>query len=75
MERPARMTREPFPHLGLLVRAIVVEDGVNDFTGGDLALDGVEETDELRMPETLHGATTPSRRGRSPCGVLGARSR
>ena len=53
MERPARMTREPFPHLGLLVRAIVVEDGVNDLTGGNLVLDGVEETDELRMPGTF----------------------
>jgi hypothetical protein len=35
---------------------VVVEDGVNHLAGGDLALDGVEEADELLMAMALHVA-------------------
>jgi hypothetical protein len=34
------MTRQPFPHLGMFVGGIVVEDGVNGLAGKNLALDG-----------------------------------
>ena len=35
---------------------VVVDDGVNHLAGGDLALDGVEEADELLMAVALHVA-------------------
>src|ERR1700735_537587 len=57
MESPARMARQPFPHLGMLVGGIVVEDRVDHLAGGNFALDGVEEADELLMPMALHVAT------------------
>ena len=41
MEAPARMTPQPFDHLGVLVSGVVVEDGVDRLAGRDLALDGV----------------------------------
>ena len=43
MECPARMIGEPFEDVGLFVGGIVVDDGVNDFSDRDAALDGVEE--------------------------------
>ncbi len=43
MERPARMIGDPFEDVGLFVGGIVVVDGVDDFSGRDGALDGVEE--------------------------------
>ena len=33
-----------------------VEDGVDDFAGRELALDGGQEADELLMPVTLHAS-------------------
>ena len=51
-----RMTAQPGDHLGVLVGGVVVEDGVDGLAGGDLALDGVEEADELLMPVALHAA-------------------
>lgn len=50
------MTRQPFPHRGMLVGGIAVEDRVDGLADGNGALDGVEETDELLMPVTLHVA-------------------
>ena len=47
MEHEARMPIEPGPHLRVFVTAVVVQDHVDDLPGGDLRLDGVEETDEL----------------------------
>src|SRR6202030_4844518 len=35
---------------------VVVEDRMDGLAGGDLTLDGVEETDELLMPMALHVA-------------------
>ena len=60
MEGPARMTRQPFPRLGMLVSGIVVENGVNGLAGGNFALDGVEEPDELLMA-VARQITVPSR--------------
>src|SRR6202163_2558527 len=54
MEAPARMTPQPFDHLGVLVSGVVVEDGVDRLAGRDLALDGVQKPDELLMPVALH---------------------
>ena len=36
MEAPARMTPQPFDHLGVLVSGVVVEDGVDRLAGRDL---------------------------------------
>ena len=47
VERPAGMSAQPFDHLGVLVGGVIVEDGVNRLASRDLALDGVEEADEL----------------------------
>jgi hypothetical protein len=48
--------RQPFSDLGVLVGGVVVEDRMDGLAGGALALDGVEETDELLMPMALHVA-------------------
>jgi hypothetical protein len=40
--------------LGVLVGGVVVEDGVDDLAGRDLALNGVQEADELLVPVALH---------------------
>src|SRR5882724_3733285 len=56
VERPARMAAQPVDHLRVLVGGVVVEDGVDSLAGRDLALDGVQETEELLMPVALHAA-------------------
>jgi len=56
MECPARMTAQPFDPLGMLVSDVVVQDRVNGLAGRDLALDRIEEADELLMPVSLHAA-------------------
>jgi hypothetical protein len=53
MEAPARMTPQPFDHLGVLVSGVVVEDGVDRLAGRDLAFDGVQKPEELLMPVAL----------------------
>ena len=60
MERPARMARQPSPHGGMLVGGVVADDGVDCLSSGNLALDGVEEADELLMPMALHVAADHS---------------
>ena len=50
------MSVEPGADLGVLVGGVVVEDGVDQLADGDLALDGVEEADELLMGVLLHAA-------------------
>src|SRR5438046_8444180 len=57
VEHKARMPAEPGPRLGMFVRAVIVEDHVNDLTDWDLGLDGIQEPDELLMPVTLHAAS------------------
>ena len=54
MESPARMTRQPAPHLGRFVGGIVVENGVDEFAGRGFGLQGVEEANELLMAIALH---------------------
>ena len=63
MERPARMVGDPFDDVGLFVGGIVVDDGVDDFSGRDGALDGVEEANEFLMAMPCHAPsiTVPSR--------------
>src|ERR1700729_1871646 len=56
MECPAWMPHQPGPPPGMLVRRIVVGDGVDPFARRDTGLDGVEEADELLMPVALHAA-------------------
>ena len=56
MECPARMSSKPLLHLGVLVRRIVVGDGVDQLARRDIGLDGVEEANELLVPVTLHAA-------------------
>ena len=57
MEHKARMPAEPSPRLGMFVRAVIVEDHVNDLADRDLGLDGIQESDELLVPVTLHAAS------------------
>ena len=56
MEFPAWMPAQPIDHLGMFMGGVVVENGVNGFTGRDLALDGIQEADELLVPVVLHAA-------------------
>ena len=62
VEDPARVAGEPGFDLGMLVGGVVVEDGVDQLAGRDLALDGVEEADELlvRCRCMQRPRTTPS---------------
>jgi len=57
VEGNARMTAEPLDHLGMLVGGVVVQDHMDQFARGDLALNGIEETDELLVPVTLHATS------------------
>ena len=56
MERPAGMPRQPLAHLWMLVGRIVVDDGVDHLSHGDLRLDHIEEADELLVAMALHVA-------------------
>jgi hypothetical protein len=69
MEAPARMTPQPFDHLGVLVSGVVVEDGVDRLTGRDLALDGVQKPDELLTPVALQNPNKDSYVGINPLAV------
>src|SRR5436305_674180 len=54
VEGPARMARQPGQHFGMFVGGIVVEDDVDQLASPDLALDGIEETDEFAVAVALH---------------------
>ena len=54
------MPGEPGPDLGMLVSGVVVDHRVDQLAGWDVALDGVEEADELLMPVALHAVTDHS---------------
>src|ERR1035438_1590036 len=56
VEDEAHVPSEPTLHLGMLMGRIIIEDDVNDFPGGNLGFDGVEEADKLLMPVSLHVA-------------------
>ncbi len=54
MEAPARMSAKPRPNFRVLVGGVVVEDDVNELSGRNLGLDGVQEADKLLMAMALH---------------------
>ena len=56
VEDETRMPRQPGSGFGVLVRAVIVEDHVDDLAGGDLGLDRVQEADEFLVPVALHAA-------------------
>ena len=56
MKCPSRMIGEPRQDSGVLVRGVVVSNGVNDFACRHVPLDGVEEANEFLMPMLLHAA-------------------
>ena len=54
VEGPARVPREPCPDLGVLVAGVVVEHDMDQLAGRDVALETVEEANELLVPVALH---------------------
>ena len=54
MEDPAGMTFEPGHDFRMFVRAVVVEDDMDQLAGRHLTLDGVEKADELLVAVLLH---------------------
>lgn len=52
----SRVSVEPGADLRVLVDGVVVQDRVDDLSGGDRRLDHVAKADELRMPVALHAA-------------------
>ena len=48
------MAREPFQHLGMLVRGVVIDDGVDGEFGRRSGIDDVKEADELLMTMAFH---------------------
>ena len=52
----ARMVGQPFENLRVLVGGVVVEDSMDHLSGGDSALDGAEELDELLVAVVRHAA-------------------
>jgi hypothetical protein len=53
---PARMPSKPFAHLGMFVGGIIIDDGMDQLSFGNLGFDGGEEADELLMPVACHAA-------------------
>jgi hypothetical protein len=53
---PARVPSEPGFDLGVSVRGVVVDNGMDQVVDWDRTLDGIEEADELLMPVSLHAA-------------------
>src|SRR6202035_2901330 len=56
MERPSRMAFEPSSNIGMFMGGVVVDDGVDRLSRGNLFLDDIEEADELLMAMALHVA-------------------
>jgi hypothetical protein len=54
VEDKTRVVREPFQHLGMLVRGVVVDNGVDGEFGRRPGIDNVEEADELLMAMAFH---------------------
>jgi uncharacterized protein GlcG (DUF336 family) len=57
VERPTRVAHQPSSNGGMLVGGVVVDNRVDRLSGRNLALDGVEEANELLMPVALHVLT------------------
>src|SRR5260221_6325847 len=56
VEDEARMARQPGLDLRMLMGGVVVDDDVDDLTGGGFGFDGIEGADELLMPVAVHAA-------------------
>ena len=57
VESPAGVAIKPLAYLGMFVRRIIIDDGMDRLSCRNLLLDGVEEADEFLMTMTLHVAT------------------
>jgi hypothetical protein len=68
------MPRQPLPDGGVLVGGVVVEDGVDCFAGGNLALDCVEEPDAADHGPVEHVHGGEQGRRPVPLVVVGHRS-
>jgi len=51
------MSGELGSDIGVFVSGVVVENGMDEFAGGNFRVDGVEEADELLIGMVLHAAT------------------
>ena len=54
VEDEARVPIEPLRHLRMLMGGVIVEDHVNELSGGHLGLDSIQEADELLVTMALH---------------------
>ena len=50
------MARQPGQHFGMFVGGVIVENDMDGPASRDVALDGIEKTNELAMAMTLHAA-------------------
>src|SRR6202043_1466279 len=50
----AWMRGEPFQDIGMFVRGVIVDDGVNELAAWQGAVHRVEKSDELLMPMLVH---------------------
>jgi len=60
MERPARIVGQPFQNLRVFVRGIVVDNGMDNLSGGNGALNSIEKFDEFLVPVMRHAAPDDS---------------
>lgn len=56
VEGPSRVPRQPGAGLGMFVGPVVVKNDMDDLSSRDLALDRVQEADELLVRMLLHAA-------------------
>src|SRR6202453_797773 len=56
MERPSRMAFEPSANAWVLMGGVIVDDGVDRLSRGNLLLDDIEKANELLMAMALHVA-------------------
>ena len=56
MEAPVRVSLDPFPDLWVLVRGIVVDDGMDGLAGRQRGINGAEEANVFLMAMLLHAA-------------------
>ncbi len=54
VEGPSWMRGEPFQDIGMFVRGVIVDDGVNELAAWHGAVHGGEKSDELLMPMLVH---------------------
>ena len=54
VEDEARVPIEPLRHLRMFMGGVIVEDHVNELSGGHLGLDSIQEADELLVTMALH---------------------